>query len=64
MPLTHAKKFWHNRRYDSFPIQVVSVPCKGHTPFERDHELVKSFSNASARKIKENAKLSDVKKEY
>lgn len=66
--LNHAietcKKYWHNKRYDSFPIKVVSVPCKGYTPLKRDHELVKSFSNASAHKIQESAKLSDIKKEY
>ena len=66
--LNHAietcKKYRHNKRYDSFPIKVVSVPCKGYTPLKRDHELVKSFSNASARKIQESAELSDIKKEY
>ena len=57
--LDHAidtcKKYWHNKRYDSFPIKVFSVPCKGSTPLERVHELVKSFSSASARKIRENS---------
>ena len=42
----------------------ISVPCEGYTPLEQDHELVKSSSNASARKIQESAKLSDIKKEY
>lgn len=66
--LNHAietcKKYWHNKRYDPFPIKVVSVPCKEYTPLKRDHELVKSFSNASTCKIQESAKLSDIKKEY
>ena len=40
------------------------MPCEGYTPLERDHELVKSISSASARKIQESAELSDIKKEY
>lgn len=66
--LNHAidscKKYWHNKRYDSFPINVVSVPCEGFSLLERGHELVKSLSSASARKLQESEELSDIKKEY
>lgn len=66
--LNHAietcKKYWHNKRYDSFPIKVVSVPCEGCAPLERDHKLLKTFSDASARKIRKSAELSDIQKEY
>ena len=66
--LDHAidtcKKYWHNKRYDSFPIKVFSVPSKGSTPLERVHKLVKSFSSASTRKIRESEELSEIKEEY
>ena len=29
-----SKKYWHNKRYDSFPIKVLSVPYKGSTLLE------------------------------
>lgn len=46
-----CKKYWNNKRYDSFHIKVVSVPCEGDTPLERNHELVISISSASPLKI-------------
>ena len=50
--LNHAietcKKYWHGKKYDSFPIEVVSVPCQDVSPLESRQKLLKSFSAASA----------------
>ena len=62
--ITTCNKYWHGKRYDSFPIEVVGVPCEALAPLEESHEIVKNFTNASDRKINASEELSEIKKEY
>lgn len=59
-------KFWNNKIYDSFPINIETVLSNNANikPLKEKHKLIKEFTNCTKKQLTENEQFKDLRETY